>query len=199
MLFRGVLGHEIDEDLDNGFRPPNLIRLSKTEVMNTQYIQDHGSSFDSGSGTHHLTLYRAAPGGGIVFGSGSPQWSWALDGFHDAGDTQLPPHIMNPYSIRVGRDIVAPDHAIQQFTVNLFSDLDAHATSVSSHPHLVFPNATADTDDTPPTCEQLVSVELREESVWVTVSASDSGGGVVAAVEIALETADVPRWVRVSE
>ena len=31
-----LLGHEWDEDLDNGFRPQGLIRLSETHVDNVQ-------------------------------------------------------------------------------------------------------------------------------------------------------------------
>ena len=37
-LVQGILGHEWDEDVDNGFRPPGLQRLSKTVVDNVQYI-----------------------------------------------------------------------------------------------------------------------------------------------------------------
>lgn len=36
--FRRLLGHEWDEDLDNGFRPVNLIRLSETTVDNVQAL-----------------------------------------------------------------------------------------------------------------------------------------------------------------
>ena len=39
----GTLGYEWDEDLDNGFRPPGLIRLSDTTVSGVDYLQDHGS------------------------------------------------------------------------------------------------------------------------------------------------------------
>ena len=54
--FKGVLGHEWDEDVDNGHRPAGLIALSETHVDNVQYIQDHGSVFDTGSATHRLTM-----------------------------------------------------------------------------------------------------------------------------------------------
>eukprot|EP00435_Cladocopium_sp_Y103_P041113 s1509_g11.t1 len=36
ILLKGLLGHEWDEDLDNGFRPQGLIRLSETHVDNVQ-------------------------------------------------------------------------------------------------------------------------------------------------------------------
>ena len=56
VLLKGLLGHEWDEDLDNGFRPPGLLRLSETTIDNVPYVQDCGSVFDSGTATHHLTL-----------------------------------------------------------------------------------------------------------------------------------------------
>ena len=40
VLLRGILGHEWDEDIDNGFRPPGLQRLSETTVDNVWYLQD---------------------------------------------------------------------------------------------------------------------------------------------------------------
>ena len=39
------------------------------------YVQDCGSVFDSGTATHHLTLYRHASGT-LVFGAGTVQWAW---------------------------------------------------------------------------------------------------------------------------
>ena len=58
VLLRGLLGHEWDEDIDNGFRPPGLFRLSETTIDNVPYLQDNGTVYDSGTATHHLTLYR---------------------------------------------------------------------------------------------------------------------------------------------
>ena len=34
VLLKGLLGHEWDEDIDNGFRPAGLQRLSETIVDN---------------------------------------------------------------------------------------------------------------------------------------------------------------------
>ena len=82
VLVQGLLGHEWDEDIDNGFRPPGLMHLSSTTVDNVQYIMDEGATYDTGSATHHLTLYRHV-GGALVFGGGTCQWSWGLDGHHD--------------------------------------------------------------------------------------------------------------------
>ena len=77
-----ITGHEWDEDIDNGFRPAGLIHLSETHVDNVQYIQDHGGTYDTGSATHHLTMYKHRSGA-IVFGAGTVQWAWGLDNNHD--------------------------------------------------------------------------------------------------------------------
>ena len=74
----GTLGHEWDEDLDNGFRPAGLMRLSSTTLAVDSYIKDYGNVYGPGTATHSLTLYRA-PSGALVFGAGTVQWAWGLD------------------------------------------------------------------------------------------------------------------------
>jgi hypothetical protein len=121
VLLKGLIGHEFDEDVDNGVRPAGLMRLSKTTIDNVVYLQDHSKVFDTGSATHTLTLYRAKSGA-LVFGAGTCQWSWGLDPHHDS-PAGVPPHVANPYVTRVGRDLAAPDHSVQQSTANLFIDM----------------------------------------------------------------------------
>ena len=139
VLLKGLLGHEWDEDLDNGFRPPGLFHLSETTVDNVPYIQDQGTVYDSGTATHRLTLYRhkapkraqqssnkggdlESPSGALVFGAGTVQWAWGLDAHHDT-ETGIPPERANPNSTRVGVDPSSPDRNIQQATINLFADM----------------------------------------------------------------------------
>ena len=107
VLLKGLLGHEWDEDLDNGFRPPGLFRLSETTIDNVPYVQDCGSVFDSGTATHHLTLYRHASGA-LVFGAGTVQWAWGLDAHHDT-ESGVPPERQNVDTTRVGVDPNGPD------------------------------------------------------------------------------------------
>ena len=78
----GTLGHEWDEDRDNGFRPAGRMRLSSTTLAVDKYIQDNGSVYAPGTATHSLSLYRAASGA-LVFGAGTVQWAWGLDDVHD--------------------------------------------------------------------------------------------------------------------
>uniref|UniRef100_A0A7S3YXP5 N,N-dimethylformamidase beta subunit-like C-terminal domain-containing protein n=1 Tax=Lotharella globosa TaxID=91324 RepID=A0A7S3YXP5_9EUKA len=179
VTFRGVLGHEWDQDLDNGFRPQGLIRMSESHINNVQYIQDHGSVFDSGSGVHHLTLYRA-PSGALVFGAGTVQWSWALDGHHDINDAPR----ANPYNVRVEMDTVGPDPNIQQAAINLFADMDVFPTTLRNvGEYLVTANAT--TDDKGPMVT-IVSVNLIAPSYVVVEASGTDEHGVVAGVEISL-------------
>src|SRR6185503_8182139 len=103
-----ILGHEWDEDLDNGFRPAGVVRMSSTTANVPFYIQDYGSVYAPGTATHTLTLYRA-PSNALVFGAGTVNWSWALDGLHDGTPS-------------------TPDLNIQQATVNLLADMGAQPT-----------------------------------------------------------------------
>ena len=79
-----TLGYEWDEDLDNGARPAGLVHLSSTTVDGVEKIIDFGATIGIGTATHSLTLYRHASGA-LVFGAGTVQWSWGLDGTHDRG------------------------------------------------------------------------------------------------------------------
>ena len=59
-----TVGYEWDEDLDNGARPAGLVRMSSTTVSGVDKLQDHGSTYATGTATHHLTLYRDTNGAG---------------------------------------------------------------------------------------------------------------------------------------
>src|SRR5262249_32149382 len=118
-----TVGYEWDEDLDNGFRPAGLIRMSTTTVSVPERILDYGSTYGPGTATHHLTLHRR-PGGGLVFAAGTVQWSWGLDDVHDRGS--------NP-----------PDERMQQATVNLLADMGVQAATLQ--PGLVAASASTDT------------------------------------------------------
>lgn len=192
------LGHEWDEDLDNGFRPAGLMHLSETTVDNVSYIHDHGSDYRSGTATHHLTLYRHESGA-LVFGAGTIQWSWGLDAHHD-NESGLPARIAagrsgrfgkRNRSVRVGVDLRAPDPRVQQATVNLFADMGVQPATLQ--PGLV--PATPSTDETPPAS----TIVWPEEGEVLSTGhhtlrgrASDSGGGVVAGVEISVDGGE--RW-----
>jgi hypothetical protein len=121
-LAAGSLGYEWDSDnLTGAIRPPSftqpagLTELSSTTQSTTVYIQDYGSTYGSGIATHHLTMYKAPNGGGLVFGAGTVQWSWGLDPDHDRST-----------------GATSGNATMQQATVNLLSDMSARPATPQS-------------------------------------------------------------------
>jgi hypothetical protein len=163
----GTLGYEWDEDLDNGFRPPGLMRLSTTTLTVGQHLQDYGSTYATESATHSLTLYRHTSGA-LVFGAGTVQWAWGLDAEHDFGPS-------------------TPDAGMQQATVNLFADMGVQPATLQ----LGLAPASASADTIPPTSAITApaSGATVQYNTTVTISgtATDSGGGVVAGVEVSVD------------
>ncbi len=93
--------------------------MSSTTVSGVQAFTDYGSTVSSNStATHHLTLYRA-PSGALVFGAGTVQWAWGLDNTNawNAGSTD-PGHF-------------PPDPTMEQFTINLLSEMGAQPESLA--------------------------------------------------------------------
>ncbi len=183
VLLKGLLGHEWDEDIDNGFRPAGLFRLSETTIDNVPYVQDCGSVFDSGTATHHLTMYRHASGA-LVFGAGTVQWAWGLDAHHDT-ETGVPPERVNENTTRVGVDPNGPDPAIRQATVNLFADMGVQPETLG--PDLVL--AGASTDQTPPTsgiAEPADGATVTLGPVRIAGTADDRDG-CVAEAEVSVD------------
>ena len=166
----GVLGHEWDEDVDNGHRPGGLFKLSSTTVSVDRKIQDHGSTYGPGTATHALTLYRHASGA-LVFGAGTVQWGWGLDAAHDTFSANPP----RP-----------PDSRLQQATVNLFADMGVRPGSLQAG--LVA--AAKSTDTTRPTSRITSpasgSSTGRGATVTISGTASDSGGAV-GGVEVSVD------------
>ena len=76
----GTLGYEWDVDPDNGFRPAGAIPLSYTAFNASEVFTDYGSRTAPMLAIHNMTLYRAGSGA-LVFGAGTVQWPWGLDGF----------------------------------------------------------------------------------------------------------------------
>lgn len=163
-----TIGYESNEDLDNGFRPEGLIRLSTTTGAVPQYLQDFGNTVAPGNTTHHLTLYRAASGA-LVFSAGTIQWTWGLDSVHDSA-----------YGSQ------AADPRMQQAQVNLLADMGAQPTTLD--PSLTA--ATASTDLTGPTVDITAPVAgatvANGTKVTATGTAADQGGRV-AGVEVSTD------------
>ncbi|MEU4695277.1 DUF4082 domain-containing protein [Actinoplanes sp. NPDC023714] len=163
-----TVGYESDEDLDNGFRPAGLIRLSETTGPTPEYLRDFGNTVSAGTTTHHMTLYKA-DSGALVFSAGTIQYAWGLDEEHDP--TRGDPADVN----------------MQQATVNLLADMDAQPATLMSE----LQPATASEDKVGPTT--VISSPAANTSVkngakvTLTGTASDTGGGVVAGVEVSTD------------
>jgi hypothetical protein len=162
-----TLGYEWDEPVDNGFQPPGEIDMSKTCEDVSQLLVDPRSGVGPGRACNSLTLYKAASGA-LVFDAGTVQWAWGLDSNHD-GDTP------------------STDPAMQQATVNLLADMGAQPATLD--PDLT--PATASTDTTPPTSTitspSAGATFTNGDTVTISGTASDSGGGVVAGVEVSAD------------
>jgi len=172
-LAADTLGYEWDEALDNGFRPQGLIQMSSTTVNGVEKILDFGETIGVGTATHSLTLYKHA-NGALVFGAGTVQWSWGLDSNHDRGSYPA-------------------DQAMQQATINLFADMGAQPASLQ-----------VGADPSKPLVAMAKSSDLMApvatvgspaggssvgsgDRVVITGTAADSGGGIVAGVELSVD------------
>lgn len=166
-LAPSTLGYEFDCDEDNGYRPPGSIRMSSTTVTVPQILTDYGAHYSAGTTTHNMTLYRA-PSGALVWGTGTVQWAYGLDEYHEA-DQGTP-----------------TDPAMQQATINMLADMGAQPSTLMAG---MIP-AQASSDTTPPTVTidnpiDGSSIPLGT-AVTITGTASDVGG-VVAGVEMSYD------------
>src|SRR5262249_62405292 len=135
----------------------------------TAYNTEWGCVDTSGTARHNLVEYRDPTSGALVFGAGTVFWSWGLSNQHD--------NAPSPFSSN------SADPNVQQATVNLLADMGVQPQTLQAS--LVL--ASQSTDHTPPTSHiSTVSSTNVVEGQTVTVSgtASDAGGGVVAGVEV---------------
>jgi hypothetical protein len=162
-----TLGYEFDEDLDNGFRPSGIVHLSTNTESVKNLLIDVGNNYNNGVATHHLTLHRAGPNNALVFGAGTVQWSWGLEGSPDG---------------TAGVDV-----RMQQATVNLFADMGVLPSTLIGG--LIVP--TASSDSTPPISSisaPTPGTSVPADSVLnIMGTAADSGGGVVGGVEVSTD------------
>jgi hypothetical protein len=168
LLGTNTLGYEWDEDIDNGARPPGLVRLSTTDADNVEKLQDEGSTYLRDTATHHLTLYRDTNGtldDALVFGAGTVQWAWGLDDMHDRPSGSL-------------------DSTMQQATVNLFADMGVQPATLQTDLSPADPSA----DRTGPTASSPGAVAVAAGvPETITGTAADAGGGRVGAVEVSTD------------
>jgi Domain of unknown function (DUF4082)/Fibronectin type III domain/Bacterial Ig domain len=171
----GTLGYEWDSDVENGFRPAGRIPLSSTSVNGVETFSDYGTHTETNQlAKHSLSLYRA-PSGALVFGAGTVQWSWGLDNTNAWNQYATDPS-ENP-----------PDPTMQQATVNLLAEMGAQPSTLQTG----LLTATETTDHTAPTATITSPTSGKTvksgEAITITGTAVDTGGGVVAAVEVSTD------------
>jgi hypothetical protein len=165
-LSGNTLGMHWNEPLVNGHQPAGLIRMSSTTEDVSLYLLDYGSTYGPGTGTHALTLYRHSSGA-LVFGAGTVQWSWGLDGVHD-------------------RVASVPDSRMQQATVNLLADMGVQPGSLQND---LVP-ASVSTDTTAPTSAIALPTDGGSVDVNATIAISGTAsdtGGLVGGVEVSVD------------
>ncbi|MEU8540464.1 DUF4082 domain-containing protein [Streptomyces sp. NPDC048717] len=170
----GTLGYEWDADVENASRPAGEIRMSSTsvDIQDSKYLLDWGNSYGNGTATHSLVAFRDQTSKALVFGTGTVQWSWGLANV--------------PTSDPAG-GVVTEDKRMQQATVNILADMGIQPKTLQS----TLVAATASADSTGPTVT--VTSPAPNSSVpalrqiTVTGTAADTGGGVVARVEVSTD------------
>jgi hypothetical protein len=163
-----TLGYEWDTPVDNGFQPPGEVDMSQTCENASSVLLDPEQDVGPADVCNSQTLYKAASGA-LVFDAGTPQWAWGLNSNHD-GDANNP-----------------PSPAMQQATINILADMGAQPGSLESD--LVA--ATAPNDSAPPTSSitspSAGATFANGTTVTISGTATDSGGGVVAGVEVSTD------------
>lgn len=167
-----IIGYESNEDLDNGFRPAGLFRLSTTVADTPELLQDFGTVVAPGRTTHSTTMYRS-PGGALVFSAATIQWSWGLDDYHDGPGYAL-----------AGRASDA-DVRIQQATVNLFADMGAQPETLM--PGLVAAAASTDTQAPTVTVTSPEAGTLQNGALVTVAGTAADEDGRVGGVEVSLD------------
>ena len=163
-LTKNYLGYEWDEAPDNGFDPAGLVKLSSTTLPVSTYLLDYGNTTGNATATHNLTLYRA-PSGALVFGAGTVYWTWGLSDNHDNQATPTDPRV-------------------QQAMVNLLADMGIQPGTLQSG----LAAAIGSTDHVAPTSVITVPATVAVgTNVTITGTAVDTGGGVIASVEVSTD------------
>jgi Bacterial Ig domain len=156
-----IVGYEINEDVDNGYRPAGLIDMSATTFTTPVHVRDNTGRIEGpATTTADITLYRASRGA-LVFSAGTVQWAWGLSNNHIDGTGNT------------------SDPSMQQATVNLLADMYAQPQTLQ--PGLM--PAAPSIDVTPPTSTITSPSSGGSFAVGSTVSISGTAsdvGGVMA-------------------
>ena len=169
---------------DNGFKPAGLIDSPRRQWREHYVNTEFGSVDTSGTATHNLVEYRDPTSGALVFGAGTVFWSWGLA---DQGTTTLWQYPSAGPKCPTGDG-------------QSFRRYGCPALNASGNPY----DRNQTTDHTPPT-SKISSVStntpVEGQTVTVTGTATDAGGGVIAGVDSRRMAArpgtqQIVRWCR---
>lgn len=165
--FPQLLGPEWDADFDNGSRPAGLVRLSSTTVTVPVALNQGYQFIMNTPVTHRVTFYKH-PSGALVFATGTMDWVWGLESVHSGGSG------------------VPVSQTLRQATVNILADMGVQPASLQ--PGLL-PAAASSDASAPLAFVTPAAGAAVGETQALTGTASDAGGGVVAAVEVSTDDA----------
>src|SRR6266568_5432069 len=173
-LALATIGDEVGDDEDNGFRPPGLFHFTTTPLSTSSAcLLDFGNTTGACNITHAVTLYRHSSGA-LVLSTGTYHWSWGLDVHHDPSSSGI------TFS-------TTPDVRMQQATVNVLADMGVQPGALQAG---LVPT-TASTDVSSPTSTITSPAAgaslLVGSTITITGTASDTGGGLVAGVEVSTD------------
>ncbi|WP_415830516.1 N,N-dimethylformamidase beta subunit family domain-containing protein, partial [Gillisia limnaea] len=148
----GTIGYEwnSEQELYRSSYPNGRILLSRTVI---------------GGKVHNISLYKHNSGA-LVFGAGTVQWSWGLDGNHDRGNA-------------------APSLDMQQATLNLFADMGTQPGT--RQPGLVAATASTDTQAPVTVISSPVDNASSPVGVELTITGTASDNQVLAGVEVSTD------------
>ena len=163
---RTTLGYEWDDDADNGFRPAGPFNLSSTTVSGVEVFTDYGSTTQSTADGDAQPDAVPAPSGARVFGAGTVQWAWGLDDWNHDGTRPTA-------TCSRRRSTCSPTWARSRTTL------------------LVRPGRPRRRRPTPPRrprpSARRPATRRRRRAGDVSGTATDTGGGVVAGVEVSTD------------
>jgi hypothetical protein len=166
----GLLGYEWDSAPNNAFTPAGLVDVSSTTLQVSTKLLDYGNATGNGTATHNIVEFRDPTSGALIFSTGTVFWSWGLSDQHDVYQGTLEP----------------VDPRVQQATVNVLADMGVQPQTLQTSLLI----ASTSTDHTAPT-SKITSISTSSptegQSVTVTGTATDTGGGVIGGIQVSAD------------
>jgi hypothetical protein len=166
------IGYEWDVDVHNSTRPAGQINLTSTPLFSDSILQGSAGAEGPGTAVHSVTMYRASSGA-QVFNAGTIFWTWGLDENHPIGPTNS--------------NSVPADLNVQQLMVNVFANMDVQPGSLQSSLIPGVRSTDAESPDSAADSVLTIAPVFTGQTVTISGTSSDFGGGTTAAVEVSTD------------